>query len=66
MISSRFYFADAAALEYMKHVANGEEARAFLEWRSPLPQHVNLALYELVTRFIQLRGFAWRASIRAE
>jgi hypothetical protein len=60
MAESRFYFADAAAQEYLQ-TAMGTEAHSnainvIREFMRPL----NIALMELVDRFIQKRGFPYR------
>ncbi len=57
---SRFYFADAAAQEYTFFRAEDEAAKALLAGTSALLRQVHLALFEIVTKFIQARGFGWR------
>jgi hypothetical protein len=59
LMSTRFYFADASVQAYMLDRAQDQTAMAFLLGSGPLLSQMNLALYELVTRFIQARGAAW-------
>jgi len=65
MHATRFYFADAAANQYMRYRADTEEARAFLSGSGMFMDQINQALYELVTRFVSFLGFAWRPASRA-
>lgn len=60
MAVSRFYFADAAASVYMRDVTDVTTADEFFSAASPLLNQINHALRELVTRFINARGFGWR------
>lgn len=61
MTAARFYFADAAAEMYMMEVTGGETAKNFLEGSLPLFNQVNHALREIVTRFINARGYGFRS-----
>jgi len=65
MKSTRFYFADAAAVAYMHDKADSEEARNFLKGSGMFLEQINQALYELVTRFVPWQGYGWRMGPRA-
>lgn len=59
MNESRFYFADAAAQGYLKRrLEKGGFEEFFNEVRSAI-ENVNLAVFQLVDRFIQRRGFGY-------
>ncbi len=58
---SRFCFADAAAEAYVQDQDPDCVALSFLECKGALPRQLHHALFEIVTRFVQLRGGAWRA-----
>ncbi len=58
--ATRFYFADAAAQSYTFLRSPDDEAKEFLAGTSAVFRQVHVALYEIVTKFIQARGFAWR------
>ena len=62
MKGTRFYFADAAAEEYLMHAAEAKDADEFFDagWRV-LPD-IGHSLREIVMGFITVRGFAWRAA----
>jgi hypothetical protein len=60
MAVSRFYFADAAAAVYMRDVTDAATADEFFSAASPILNQINHALRELVTRFINARGYGWR------
>jgi hypothetical protein len=60
LLSSRFYFADAAAQTYFFKCAEDATVRRQFGAESPLMQQVNLALHEIVLQFVQQRGFAWK------
>ncbi len=57
----RFFFADAAAEAYLASHGADPDVDAFLRGKGPFIDAVNSALYELVTRFVNARGFGWRA-----
>lgn len=61
LVETRFYFADAAAQNYIYDKAQSDEVVEFFSGQGDLLVHVHHALFELVTRFIQVRGFAWRS-----
>lgn len=61
MQATRFYFADAAAQSFLMEQAERTTLVAILTGRSPLVHAINVALYGIVTRFLAVRGFAWRA-----
>ena len=61
MAHARFYFADAAAQMYIMEVTDGSTADQFLRAELPLFTQVNHALRELVTRFINARGYGFRS-----
>jgi len=56
--STRFYFADAAALNALSSAIK-DSVDHLPEW-TELLQQVNRALHEIVIRFVVHRGFAWR------
>jgi hypothetical protein len=60
LAATRFCFADAAAQSYVAQKAQSAEAKEFLEGKSQLLHRLHHALFEIVTRFIQARGYAWR------
>lgn len=60
MRETRFYFADAAALGYLNSRVDGGDLSEFFKQTAPLLKSLNFALFEIVDRFIQRRGFAWR------
>ncbi|MDP2984058.1 MAG: hypothetical protein Q8O92_12105 [Candidatus Latescibacter sp.] len=57
---TRFYFADASAQDYMVIKASNDEVKAFINGRAEVFNHVHIAIYEIVTKYIQLRGYGWR------
>lgn len=57
---TRFCFADAAAQAYVQKQYPDHLAQDFLECEGEFPRQLHHALFEIVTRFIQLRGCAWR------
>ncbi len=62
---TRFYFADAAAQTYMKEKGKMGDAEAELIGRvdgEVLLDRINVALYQIITRFPVHRGYAWRKS----
>ena len=64
MRSTRFFFADAAIQTRMLDIA-GANKETFVQERRELVRAINRALSQLVTRFVQVRGFAWSAWERA-
>lgn len=57
LLSSRFYFADAAAETAMyRH----ESAKALLLGDTVLLKQITIALSQIVTRFIEMKGGSWR------
>lgn len=57
--STRFYFADAAALNAL--AATIKDSPDHLPEQAELLRLVNLALHQIVINFVDHRGFAWRA-----
>ncbi|HZF12949.1 MAG TPA: hypothetical protein VFE33_29520 [Thermoanaerobaculia bacterium] len=57
---SRFYFVDAAAEAFIHENDTDPIVTDFLRGHGDLLDNVNWALYEIVTKFIAVRGFAWR------
>ena len=60
MAETRFYFADAAAHEYLQIAGDAAAAKVFLGARSKVFHQVNHALREVVVAFITTRKFGWR------
>jgi len=60
MPETRFYFADAAVEKYLLMASDEATVREFVSGRSSLFNDVNLALYEIITKFVNDRGFGWR------
>ena len=60
MPETRFYFADAAVEKYLLSASDETTVRDFVSGGSPLFNDVNLALYEIITKFVNDRGFGWR------
>ena len=60
MAARRFYFADAAVEQYIYDLADNSEIRDAFLGKGQLIEDLNLALYELVTRFVTARGYAWK------
>jgi hypothetical protein len=58
--NTRFYFADAAVTAYLVELVGGTGVRPFLEGVSRLLDSLNIAIVQIVERFVQGRGFAWR------
>jgi len=58
MYQTRFYFADASSEAYIFSQAKEDRIREFLVGEGELLYSINQALYEVVTRFIQMRS-AW-------
>lgn len=62
MAKSRFYFADAAADTYLRTSADKQVVEDFFSGKLDLFDEINHALRELVWRFINARGFGFRAA----
>lgn len=60
MAATRFYFADAAGEAYMRNAADPAIVEQLYAGGTPLLGQLNHALRELVLKFINTRGFAWR------
>ena len=58
--NTRFFFADAAVAGYLSYRVGDAGVRPFLEGVSGLLESLNVALAQIVERFIQMRGFGWR------
>lgn len=58
-MSSRFYFADVAVQAYLEEGLT-EDLEKFTSKLSRITKRINFALYDIVVKFIQRRGFAWR------
>jgi len=56
MRDTRFYFADAAAQQYMRSKATQQPIIDFFSGQGDLIQNLNQAIFELVTRFINSRS----------
>ena len=56
---TRFYFADAAAQACILPHGQPSLGNHFFEGGG-LVRDINVALYSIVTRFVQVRGYAWR------
>lgn len=56
---SRFYFADAAAQQYLLDKATEPVVDEFLRAEGKLLEDVNKALYEIITRFVEFRRYAY-------
>lgn len=59
LAQSRFYFADRAAQVHLQQVFGSEVERFFID-RPTFLSHIAVTLYEIVTRFVTLRGYGWR------
>ena len=60
MPESRFYFADCAVEKYLLSGVDEEISRDFTTGRASLFDEVNIALYEIITKFVNHRKYAWR------
>lgn len=60
MQESRFYFADAAAIGYLRSIAGRDNLEELIGNISNLLEPVNHSLFAIVTTYIQKRGFAFR------
>jgi len=61
MVKSRFYFADGAADTYLRTSADKQVVEEFFSAKLDILDDINHALRELVSRFINARGFGFRA-----
>jgi hypothetical protein len=57
---SRFYFADAAVEAFVREKDTDPAVSDFLRAKGEFIDQINQALYEIVVKFVELRGFAWR------
>lgn len=60
MPGTQFFFADAAAQSYLMEQGTENALVDILTGRSTLVTAINICLYEIVTRFVALRGYGWR------
>jgi hypothetical protein len=60
MKESRFYFADAAALEYVRSIVGHENLEAQIAQIADLLKPVSRALMAIVKAYVQKRGYAYR------
>lgn len=60
MRSRRFFFADAAIEQYMVDLAGDPEIEELFSGRGQLLKDINQALFEIVSRFINARGFGFK------
>jgi len=60
MKESRFYYADAAALGYLRSIVDGEDIERLIKRIADLLKPVNRSLMAIVNAYIQKRGFAYR------
>lgn len=60
MRARRFFFADAAIEQYMVDLADDPEIEELFSGRGQLLEDINQALFEIVSRFINARGFGYR------
>lgn len=56
---SRFYFADAGIQKYLEDII-GEDRENFFNEVNEVCWKVSNVLYEIVTKFVNARGFCWR------
>lgn len=61
MSATRFCFADAAALGYLRALEGDEGLEEVLTSVVKLVQTINMALMSVVDTFVQARGTAYRA-----
>ncbi len=62
MSQSRFYFADAAVQGYLHQTIGKDNWDDFIKNAAELFEQLNVSLLSIVDRFIQKRGFAYRAA----
>lgn len=60
MRSRRFYFSDAAVEAFIGDIANDPEIEKLFMGQGELLEDINRSLYEIVVKFINKRGFAFR------
>jgi len=60
LATSRFYFADAAAEDYLREVGDPATDEVFALGTLKLVRNVTFSIHEIVLTFITARGFAWR------
>lgn len=60
---SRFYFADAAAQAYLHSKTGGDGPTPVFSWSTGLSGQVNSALFWLILKFIEVRGFRSRTGV---
>lgn len=60
MPETRFYFADAAAEKYFLAGVDQQVAGEFITGRASIFDELNIALYEIITKFVNDRGYPWR------
>lgn len=60
MKESRFYFADAAAIGYLRSIAGRDNLEELIGEIADLLDPVNHSLFAIVNAYIQKRGFAYR------
>lgn len=60
---SRFYFVDAAVEAFIRENDNDPAVTDFLRAKGDFIDTINQALYEIVIKFVESRGFAWRKPI---
>jgi hypothetical protein len=60
MRNSRFYFADAAANGYLRSQVDKKDPRELLTRLADITAHLNQAIMQIVDRFIQKRGYAYK------
>jgi hypothetical protein len=57
---SRFYFVDAAVEAFVREKDTDPPVNDFLRAKGEFIDQINQALYEIVVKFVESRGFAWR------
>jgi hypothetical protein len=60
MKATRFYFADAAALGYLRSIAGRENIDMLITKIADMLDPLNHSLMVLVNSYVQRRGFAFR------
>lgn len=61
MEGTRFYFADAAAEEYLLYASGASDGREFFESGWVILPDIAHAIREIVIRYVNARGYAWRS-----
>jgi hypothetical protein len=60
--NTRYYFADAAATAYLNsRVGDGQDLFDFFKQTADTLQNLNIALAQIVEKFVNIRGFAWHS-----